>query len=131
MKLSFLAALALVLAACSSPAVKQAAPAASPPPAVASPPAPPPPKADIGDFGLDLSARKPAVQPGDDFFEYANGTWYDTYSIPDDRSSFGIFTRLDEQSQNRVREIIEQAASSHPAGPLSWRPFSRFRVRHA
>jgi predicted metalloendopeptidase len=115
MKLSFFAALALVLAACTSPAVKQAAPAPSPPPAAATPSAPPPPKAEIGDFGLDLSARKPSVQPGDDFFEYANGTWYDTYSIPDDRSSFGIFTRLDEQSQNRVREIIEQAASSHPA----------------
>jgi predicted metalloendopeptidase len=116
MKLSFFAALALVLAACTSPAVKQAAPAPSPPPAAATPSAPPPPKAEIGDFGLDLSARKPSVQPGDDFFEYANGTWYDTYSIPDDRSSFGIFTRLDEVSQTRVREIIEQAASSHP-GP--------------
>ena len=115
MKLSFLAALALVLAACTSPPIQQSAPVPSPAPAAATPPAPPPPKAEIGAFGLDLAAGKPAVKAGDDFFEHANGTWYDTYAIPDDRSSFGIFTRLDEQSQNRVRGIIEQAAASQPA----------------
>ncbi|HEU4628026.1 MAG TPA: M13 family metallopeptidase [Steroidobacteraceae bacterium] len=120
MKLSFLAALALVLAACTSTPIEQAASTpGSPPAAAASAPAPasppPAPKPEIGTFGLDLTAAKPSVKAGDDFFEHANGTWYDTYSIPDDRASFGIFTRLDEQSQTRVREIIEQAAASHPA----------------
>ena len=31
------------------------------------------PGAAIGDFGLDLTARKPSVKPGDDFFSFANG----------------------------------------------------------
>src|SRR5262245_13064420 len=115
MKLSYFVALALSLAACTSTAAQHSAPVPSPPPAPAAAPAAPPPKAEIGQFGLDLAAAKPAVKAGDDFFEHANGTWYDTYSIPDDRSSFGIFTRLDEQSQNRVRDIIEQAAASKPA----------------
>ena len=107
--------LAAFAAACTTPVVQ---PAAAPAPNSLAPSAPaasPAPKAAIGDFGLDLTARKLSVKPGDDFFAYANGTWFDNFTIPDDRSSFGIFTKLDEQSQNRVRDIIEQAAASHPA----------------
>jgi len=70
-------------------------------------------KAAIGDFGLDLSARNPAVKPGDDFFAYANGRWYDSFTIPADKSSFGPFDRLDELSKERVRGIIEKAAAAH------------------
>jgi putative endopeptidase len=68
----------------------------------------------IGAFGLDLTARNSAVKPGDDFFSYASGTWYKSFEIPPDRSSFGAFVELDELSKQRVREIIEQAAASHP-----------------
>jgi predicted metalloendopeptidase len=71
-------------------------------------------KAVIGDFGLDLGAGNPAVKPGDDFFAYASGKWYDHFEIPPDRTTFGAFNQLDELSKQRVREIIEQAAASHP-----------------
>ena len=71
-------------------------------------------KAAIGDFGLDLSAGNPAVKPGDDFFAYASGRWYEHFEIPPDRTSFGAFNQLDELSKQRVREIIEQAAAAHP-----------------
>jgi putative endopeptidase len=112
MKSSLLAALALCIAACTSTAPEQAP--AAPAPAPVAPPAPAP-KPQIGDFGLDLAAGKPDVKAGDDFFAHANGKWYDTYDIPEDRSSFGIFTKLDELAQQRVRDIIDQAAASHPA----------------
>jgi len=115
MKSHFLAgvALALLATACTSTGVPEPAPAPEVvPPA---PPAPPAPKAAIGEFGLDLNAGKPDVKAGDDFYSHANGKWYDTFAIPEDRSSYGIFTTLDEQSQKRVREIIEQAAASSPA----------------
>jgi putative endopeptidase len=113
MKSSLLAALALCIAACTSTAPEQA-PAPAPAPAPVAPPAPAP-KPQIGDFGLDLAAGKPDVKAGDDFFAHANGKWYDTYDIPEDRSIFGIFTKLDELAQQRVRDIIDQAAASHPA----------------
>src|SRR5262252_10993488 len=74
-----------------------------------------PVRAAIGDFGLDLSARNPAVKPGDDFFGYANGRWYEGFVIPADKSSFGPFDRLDELSKQRVRRIIERAAAAHAA----------------
>jgi putative endopeptidase len=69
----------------------------------------------IGDFGLDLSAGNPNVKPGDDFFRYANGGWYEKFTIPADHASFGPFDRLDELSKERVRTIIEQAQAAHAA----------------
>jgi putative endopeptidase len=69
----------------------------------------------IGDFGLDLSAGNPNVKPGDDFFTYANGGWYEKFTIPADHASFGPFDRLDELSKERVRAIIEQAEAAHAA----------------
>jgi predicted metalloendopeptidase len=71
--------------------------------------------ATIGSFGIDLSTLKPSVKPGDDFFAYANGSWYDTFVIPEDRSSYGSFTVLDERARQQVREIIEEAAAKKAA----------------
>jgi len=56
----------------------------------------------MGSFGLDLSARKLSVMPGDDFYTYANGAWVDSFVIPPDRSSYGSFTKLAELSEQRV-----------------------------
>jgi predicted metalloendopeptidase len=104
----------LLMIACSSKPAKEtpvvSAPAATPPAA-----APAGPKPSIGDFGLDLTAGKPEVKPGDDFFTYANGNWAEHFEIPPDRSSFGVFNQLDERSKSRVRELIESAATSQPA----------------
>ena len=72
-------------------------------------------KAAIGTFGLDLSAGNPTVKPGDDFFAYASGKWYDHFEIPADKTTYGAFNQLDDLSKQRVRELIEQAAASHPA----------------
>jgi len=75
----------------------------------------PTPKAQIGAFGLDLSARDLSVKPGDDFFEYANGAWDKSFTIPADKASFGPFDRLDELSKERVRHIIERSIAAHAA----------------
>lgn len=130
--LTTLAALALAAACASKPAAEKPLPAnagaaaasaaapASPtadsdPPSIAAPAAAAH-KAVIGDFGLDLTAGNHGVKPGDDFFTYANGAWYDSFTIPADHSSYGPFDQLDELAKSRVREIIEQAAAAHSAG---------------
>jgi len=111
-----LAALA-VCAACASKPPEEKKPVSAPAPTAAVAPASvaPAPKAQIGAFGLDLSARDLSVKPGDDFFEYANGTWDKTFTIPEDKASFGPFDRLDELSKERVRHIIERSIAAHAA----------------
>jgi putative endopeptidase len=69
----------------------------------------------FGTFGVDLSARKATVKPGDDFFASSNGTWLDTFAIPPDKASYGMFTKLDDEARANVRKIIEGAAATKPA----------------
>jgi putative endopeptidase len=118
----------LALAACATKQIEEKSVPANPASAVPAPgaiaatsspaeAAPHRAKAAIGAFGLDLSAIDASVRPGDDFFAYANGGWYERFTIPEDKSSFGPFDRLDELSKERVRTIIEKAAAAHaPAG---------------
>jgi putative endopeptidase len=59
----------------------------------------------IGSWGFDLAGMDRSVRPGDDFFRYANGTWFDKAVIPSDRTS-GSFLELEIQSEDRVRGIV-------------------------
>jgi putative endopeptidase len=52
----------------------------------------------------------PDTRPQDDLFRHVNGRWLDTTDIPADRSSWGVFVELADQSEERVRTIIEDLA---------------------
>ncbi|WP_438943312.1 M13 family metallopeptidase [Parvularcula marina] len=67
-----------------------------------------------GDWGIDLTAMDKTVDPGDDFFLYANGTWFKEFEIPSDRSSYGAFHLLGEKSQQQTKFIIEDLAAEMP-----------------
>nr|WP_249208292.1 M13 family metallopeptidase [Gluconobacter albidus] len=51
-----------------------------------------------------------AVQPGNNFFEYANGTYLKNLKIPGDMSSYGPFRILYELSLSRQKTILDEAA---------------------
>ncbi|AWB66643.1 peptidase M13 [Saccharobesus litoralis] len=65
--------------------------------------------------GIDKQNMDLAIRPQDDFYRYVNGTWLKTTTIPADKSNYGAFTTLVENSQLALREIIEQAASNTEA----------------
>ncbi len=69
-------------------------------------------KAQIGRFGFDETGMNRKVGPAHDFYEFANGTWARNTPIPEDRSNYGMFTLLDDLSNQRTREIIEDAAKT-------------------
>jgi putative endopeptidase len=74
-----------------------------------SAPMPQAPKPEIGTFGFDLAGMDRSVDPGDDFFGYADGNWVKTTPIPSDKASFGAFDVLQDLSQQRTRGILEEA----------------------
>ncbi|MEM1260804.1 MAG: M13-type metalloendopeptidase [Pseudomonadota bacterium] len=61
--------------------------------------------------GVLLANMDNSVRPGDDFFQYVNGSWLDNTPIPADKASYGNFTVLREDSQANVRKIIEESAA--------------------
>jgi putative endopeptidase len=73
--------------------------------AVAVPEAPPAPK--YGAFGFDTPGMDTSVAPGENFYQYANGTWAKNTAIPADKSSYGMFSVLDDLSRERTRGLIE------------------------
>jgi putative endopeptidase len=59
--------------------------------------------------GIDVAAIDHSVQPGVDFFRYANGNWLKATQIPPDRSNYGNGAVLVELTNDRLRKIIEGA----------------------
>ncbi|RPF71555.1 M13 family metallopeptidase [Aurantiacibacter spongiae] len=75
----------------------------------------PTPTMEFGDWGFDPDALDPSVDPGDDFFEYANGKWIRENPIPAEYSRFGAFNILREQSTADVETLVRDLVASNPA----------------
>ncbi|MBH1991548.1 MAG: M13 family peptidase [Sphingomonadaceae bacterium] len=94
------AATALALAATVAQADQPATPTSA---------APTPANPTYGSYGFDAAGMDLSVKPGDDFYDYANGTWAKNTPIPADKSNYGAFNTLDDLSRTRTREILEAA----------------------
>lgn len=58
-------------------------------------------------FAADIDTT---VNPGDNFFLYANGKWIKDNPIPAEESDWGIGNVVDNENQKRLRDICESAA---------------------
>ena len=62
--------------------------------------------------GIDPAAMDKSVKAGDDFFNFANGSWMKTTEIPADRSSIGGFYIADQKTEKQLGELIAEIAKS-------------------
>ena len=82
--------------------------AQSPSPVIATTSVP----ADFLTSNLDLS-----VDPGKDFFDYANGGWFARNPIPASEANWGVENLVQNDLYAKLRAINEEAAAAHaPAG---------------
>jgi putative endopeptidase len=65
--------------------------------------------------GINVANMDRSVKPGDDFYEYSNGTWIKNTKIPPDRAGVDVFTKLADLSNKRTADLIEEIAKSNPA----------------
>ena len=65
--------------------------------------------------GLDKAGMDTAVRPQDSLFSAMNGAWLKATPIPGDKADYGTFTMLDDQSNERVKAIIEGLAAKDQA----------------
>ena len=61
--------------------------------------------------GVLLANMDTAVRPQDDFYRFVNGTWLKTDQIPADKSNYGAFNKLADESEKAQRAIIEELAA--------------------
>jgi putative endopeptidase len=76
------------------------------------------PKKFIDPANMDLT-----VKPGDNFYEYASGTWIRKNPVPAKETRWGSFNELRDFNINAVKSIVEDAAAdkSAPAGSVKKR----------
>lgn len=68
--------------------------------------------------GLTLEGQDLSIRPADDLFHHVNGTWLAAHEIPADRALDGAFIQLREDSDARVRSIIDDADTHSRIGAL-------------
>ena len=67
-----------------------------------------------GSWGIDTGLMDRDVQPGDNFFMYTSGEWFDNFELPADKTRYGAFDLLREKSEQQTRFIIEDLAAEEP-----------------
>ena len=58
--------------------------------------------------GIDTTKK-----PGDDFFEYANGIWYDTAKIPASQTGVGSYSFLNYPQRIRLQAILDSVSRAN------------------
>ena len=69
----------------------------------------------LGAMASHAAAQAAPVQPGDDFFGYANGDWMARTEIPADRSSWGAFAIMADTTSARIVKLIDEAGADKNA----------------
>lgn len=64
---------------------------------------------------LDPANMDTTIHPGDDFFNYANGTWFKKNPIPATETRWGSFNTLEDNNNKILRELLETAAAKKDA----------------
>ena len=68
----------------------------------------PPQMKEIEENGLELNQMDKTVRPQDDFFSFVNGNWMKTTEIPSDKTRWGSFDKLREDTDKSSLEIMNK-----------------------
>jgi putative endopeptidase len=64
--------------------------------------------------GINPAYRDLSVGPGNDFEQYANGSWRKTAEIPADRSSAGAAFEVFQRAEQRTADLVREIAAGNP-----------------
>lgn len=66
--------------------------------------------------GINTSYMDKSVKPNDDFFRFVNGTWFDKTEIPSDRTRWGSFDELRQNTDVDALAILKDAVANPKYG---------------
>jgi putative endopeptidase len=61
--------------------------------------------------GINLDLMDKSVKPGNDFFRFVNGAWFDKTQIPADKTRWGSFDELRQNTDKDVLAILKEAVA--------------------
>ena len=67
--------------------------------------------------GINPATMDTAVRAEDDTYRHMNGKWLDSFEIPADKARYGSFTKLADDAERQLRELIEASAANAEAKP--------------
>ena len=69
--------------------------------------------------GINIANIDKSVDPRDDFYQFANGTWIKNTTIPAQESRWGSFNELADRNNDNLKKILEECAADKMAKPGS------------
>ena len=63
-------------------------------------------------LGIELENMDKSVRAQDDFYYHVNGQWLAKTEIPGDKSNYGSFSQLYDESQKAMKTVLESAAAN-------------------
>jgi putative endopeptidase len=68
---------------------------------------------------VDVKGIDPSVKPGDNFFRYVNGRWYDTARIAGDQTGVGSYSFLNIPQRELLQHILDSVSKrNHTIGSI-------------
>ena len=68
------------------------------------------PKEEKGTPAIDLKNMDLSINPADDFFRYCNNNWLKNNPIPEEYTTYGAFTEIDQHNEILIQGIIDEAS---------------------
>ena len=59
---------------------------------------------------IELSNMDTTINPADDFFRFANNNWLKNNPIPEEYTSYGAFTEIDQHNELLIQDIINEVS---------------------
>src|ERR1700751_2427511 len=69
--------------------------------------------------GINVSYIDKSVDPRDDFYQFASGTWFKTAVIPGNESAWGSFNEIVDRNYDNLKKVLEECAADKTAKPGS------------
>ena len=69
--------------------------------------------------GINTSFMDKSVKPNNDFFRFVNGTWVENTAIPADKTTWGSFNELRQNTDRDALAILKEAAANKNLDPNS------------
>jgi len=83
---------------------------------------------------VDVNGIDPSVRPGNNFFRYVNGRWYDTATIAADQTGVGSYSFMNIPQKQLLQHILDSGFKNEKCGrdnrTASW-GLLRFRMNTA